>query len=65
MNASVAQSMAFIIMGVLMIIILLKILMIVHRQNKHVNELELRMKAMEKSDGVSDTLTQPKEGETK
>lgn len=50
MNADIAQSMAMLVMGVLAIIILLRILMIVHSQTKQVNELELRMKAMEKTE---------------
>ena len=65
MNADIAQSMAFIIIGILMIIILLKILFIVHGQNRHVKDLELRMKAMEKADEATNTLTQPTEGDTK
>ena len=50
MNADIAQSMALLIIGILAIIILLRILVIVHGQNRHVNELELRMKAMEKAE---------------
>lgn len=65
MNADIAQSMAFIVIGILMIIILLKILFIVHGQNRHVKDLELRMKAMEKADEATNTLTQPTEGDTK
>lgn len=65
MNADIAQSMAFIIIGILMIIILLKILFIVHGQNRHVKDLELRMKAMENADEATNTLTQPTEGDTK
>ncbi len=43
-----AQSMAFIIVGILLVIILTRILVIVHKQTRKVQELEHRMKAMEK-----------------
>jgi len=59
MNADIAQSMAMLVMGVLAIIILLRILMIVHSQTKQVNELELRMKAMEKTETKSVAASAP------
>ena len=43
-----AQSMAFIIVGILLVVVLLRVLMAVHRQAKKVNDLEVRMKAVEK-----------------
>ena len=43
-----AQSMAFIIVGILLVIVLLRVLVAVHHQAKKVKELETRMKAVEK-----------------
>lgn len=43
-----AQSMAFIIVGILLVILLLRVLIAVHHQAKKVKDLEIRMKAVEK-----------------
>lgn len=43
-----AQSMAFIIVGILLVIVLLRVLFAVHHQAKKVKDLEMRMKAVEK-----------------
>lgn len=48
MTLSVAQSITLLIIALLAIAILLKILIIVHKQTNRVKELEMRMKAMEK-----------------
>lgn len=63
MDAATAQSMATLIIGILAIIILLKILMIVHGQNRHVKDLELRMKAMEQADQKPEGTTVAEKGE--
>jgi membrane protein implicated in regulation of membrane protease activity len=46
-DLSVAQSITFIIISILLVIILIKMLQMVHHQTKKVKELEMRMKAME------------------
>lgn len=43
-----AQSMAFIIVGILLVIVLLRVLFAVHHQAKKMRDLENRMKAVEK-----------------
>lgn len=48
MTAEMAQYVALLIISLLAIVILLRILFIVHRQTRHVKELEMRMKAIEK-----------------
>lgn len=48
MTLDVAQSAALLIIATLAIALLLRILMIVHKQNNTVKELQMRMKAMEK-----------------
>lgn len=50
MTLDVAESAALLLIATLAIVILLRILMVVHRQNHTVKELELRMKAMEQLD---------------
>lgn len=48
MTLDVAQSAALLIIATLAIALLLRILAVVHKQNRTVKELEMRMKAMEK-----------------
>ena len=48
MTLDVTQSMALLVIALLAIVILLRILVVVHRQSNTVKELEMRMKAMEK-----------------
>jgi hypothetical protein len=48
MTAETAQYVALLIISLLAIVILLRILFIVHHQTRHVKELEMRMKAIEK-----------------
>ena len=43
-----AQSMAFIMVGILLVIVLLRVLFAVHHQAKKMKDLEIRMKAVEK-----------------
>ena len=50
MTLDLVQSMWLLVISVLAILILLRILMVVHRQASKFNELEMRMKAMEKLD---------------
>jgi hypothetical protein len=50
MTLDIAQSITMLLIGILAIVILLKILAIVHKQARHVHELEMRMKAMEMTD---------------
>lgn len=50
------QSMFLIVFGVVAVLILLKVLIIVHRQTGRVNELEQQMKLMETSE-QAETLT--------
>ena len=52
MTLDTAQSMTLLILALLAIVILLKILAVVHRQNRTVKELEMRMKAMEQLDAT-------------
>lgn len=47
MTLDIAQSMSLLIMSLLAIIILLKILIIVHGQTRHVKDLEDRLEAIE------------------
>jgi uncharacterized protein YoxC len=53
MTLDTAESAALLIIATLAIVILLRILMVVHKQNRTVKELEMRMKAMEKLDASS------------
>lgn len=53
MTLDTAESAALLIIATLSIVILLRILMVVHKQNRTVKELEMRMKAMEKLDASS------------
>lgn len=46
-DMSVAQSVAFLVISILLVIILIRILAMVHHQTRRVRELETRMKAME------------------
>ena len=57
MTLDIAQSITLLVIAILAIIILLKILVIVHKQAAHVKELEMRMKAMEqvKVEDTADT----------
>lgn len=57
MILDVAQSISLLVIALLAIVILLRILVIVHKQTGRVKELEMRMKAMEKidADKVADT----------
>lgn len=57
MTLDVVQSMALLLISLLAIVILLRILVIVHGQKRHVKELELRMKAMEKMNGQTSLPT--------
>lgn len=57
MTLDVVQSMALLLISLLAIVILLRILVIVHGQKRHVKELELRMKAMEKMNGQASLPT--------
>lgn len=56
MTLDVAQSAALLIIATLAIALLLRILMIVHKQNNTVKELQMRMKAMEKLGTDPETL---------
>lgn len=56
MTLDVAQSVALLIIATLAIALLLRILMIVHKQNNTVKELQMRMKAMEKLGTDPETL---------
>ena len=51
MTLDTAQSMSLLVIAFLAVAILLRILTYVHRQNRHVNELELRMSAIEQMSG--------------
>jgi uncharacterized protein YoxC len=53
MTLDTAESAALLIIATLAIVILLRILVVVHKQNRTVKELEMRMKAMEKLDASS------------
>jgi uncharacterized protein YoxC len=53
MTLDTAASVTLLIIATLAIVILVRILMVVHRQNNTVKELEMRMKAMEKLDAKS------------
>lgn len=53
MTLDTAESAALLIIATLAIVILLRILVVVHSQNRTVRELEMRMKAMEKLDAKS------------
>jgi uncharacterized protein YoxC len=53
MTLDTAESAALLIIATLAIVILLRILAVVHKQNRTVKELEMRMKAMEKLDASS------------
>lgn len=63
MILSVSQSMALLVIALLAVVILLRILMVVHRQNGKVSELEMRMKAMEKME--AEAPKDPEETEKK
>ena len=56
MTLDVAQSAALLIIATLAIALLLRILVIVHKQNNTVKELQMRMKAMEKLGTDPETL---------
>lgn len=60
---STVESITFITVGILMVLILLKVLLIVHKQTTRVKELEAQMKLMDKSEEA--TAINAKEGETK
>ena len=63
MTLDTAQSMTLLILALLAIVILLKILAVVHRQNRTVKELEMRMKAMEQLDATQvATMNDTKKG---
>lgn len=67
MTLDTVQSITLLVTAFLAIAILLKILAVVHKQARHVKDLELRMKAMEQTDADSlvskqDTTSQNKEG---
>ena len=53
MTLGTIESVTLLVMASVAIIILLRILAVVHRQNRTVKELEMRMKAMEKLDASS------------
>lgn len=53
MTLGTIESVMLLVMASVAIIILLRILAVVHRQNRTVKELEMRMKAMEKLDASS------------
>ncbi|MES2876084.1 MAG: hypothetical protein V4678_01305 [Patescibacteria group bacterium] len=57
MNLGIAQSMTLLIIALLAIVILLRILVVVHKQTGRVKELEMRMKAMEKMDVDPESIT--------
>ena len=63
MMLDVVQSIAMLVIGLLAIVILLRILVIVHRQNWRVKELETRMKAMETMEVDPTTLAEAKKGQ--
>lgn len=67
MTLDVAQSAALLIIAFLAIAILLRILVVVHRQNNTVKQLELRMKAMEhmeaNPEAFAESITDTKKGE--
>lgn len=48
MTLDTVESMTLLVLAFVAIAILLRILVAVHGQTRHVNELEMRMKAMEK-----------------
>ncbi len=67
MTLDTVQSITLLVTAFLAIAILLKILAVVHKQARHVKDLELRMKAMEQIDADSlaakqDTTSQDKKG---
>lgn len=49
-----AQSLAFIIFGLILVVILLKVLAMVHAQAKKVKELETRMDAVEEMEAIEE-----------
>lgn len=60
MILDIAQSMSLLIISILAIIILLRILMIVHGQNRQVKDLENRLQAIETTrDNVDITYEEP------
>ncbi|MDQ5932292.1 MAG: hypothetical protein QG649_377 [Patescibacteria group bacterium] len=67
MTLDIVQSITLLVTAFLAIAILLKILAVVHKQARHVKDLELRMKAMEQVDADSlaakqDTMTEYRKG---
>lgn len=62
-----AKSIALLVIASLAIVILLRILIIVHRQSGKVRELETRMKAFENmnADAESELITAPSTNDTK
>lgn len=63
MMLDVVQSIAMLVIGLLAIVILLRILVIVHKQSWHVKELETRMKAMETMEVNPTTVAETKKGQ--
>ncbi len=65
MTLDIAQSMSLLIMSFLAIVILLRILIIVHSQTRHVKELEDRLEAIETTRERLDTTIEEPITETK
>ena len=65
MILDIAQSVSLLIMSLLAIIILLRILMIVHGQTRHVKELEDRLEAIETTRDSLDMTTEEQFTEAK
>jgi uncharacterized membrane protein len=58
MTLGMAESFTLLILSVFAIIILVKILLMVHKQASKVKELEMRMKAFEKFDEPNEVTTE-------
>lgn len=56
-DLSTTQSIMFIFISILLVIVLMKVLAMVHHQTRRVKDLEMRMKAMENMDAEEEQST--------